>query len=49
MNKYILMCSVDGINVDYETELQTETEPDFWDCQTIAEANGCDFWSLLQL
>lgn len=49
MKKYVLMCSTDGINIDFETEIQAETEPGFWDCQTIASANGCDFWSILYL
>lgn len=46
MKKYILTCSVDGIDIDYETEIHAEREPDFWTCYEIAATHGCDLWAL---
>ena len=46
MKKWNLTCSIDASNIDYETIIESETEPDFWTCQTIAEDHGCSFWTL---
>ena len=46
MSKWILTCSIDAVDVDYDEIIESDEEPGFWDCQEIAEAHGCDFWSL---
>lgn len=44
MRRWALVCSVDAVDIDYETEIESEDEPDFWDCQTIATEHCCDWW-----
>lgn len=47
--KWELVCSVDGVDVDYETIIESEKEPGFWECYEIAEEHGCELWSLCPL
>lgn len=49
MKKWLLTCSTDGVNIDFETVILSETEPGFWDCQDIATAAGCEFWNVDRL
>ena len=49
MKKWLLTCSIDAIGIDFETVLFSEEEPGFWTCEEIAQANGCDFWNILEL
>lgn len=49
MKKWLLTCSVDGVNIDYEATLDAPTEPSFWTCQEIAEDHGCTLWALEQI
>lgn len=44
--KWIITCSVDAIDIDYEQEIESGKEPDFWECEKIARSHGCDYWSL---
>ena len=30
MKKWILTCSVDAVEIDYEEIITSDTEPDFW-------------------
>lgn len=46
MKKWRLVCSVEGISIDYEQTILAETEPHWIDCHNIAGAHGCDFWTL---
>ena len=46
MKKWLLTCSIDAIDIDYETIIESNTEPDFWTCYEIAENHGCS-WFLL--
>ena len=46
MKKWILTCSIDAIDIDYEEIITSDTEPDFWTCSEIAESHGCDFWTV---
>lgn len=46
MKKWILTASRDGINVDFETIIESETEPGFWECYELADAAGCTLWSI---
>ena len=49
MKKWLLSCSIDAVHVDFETVLFSKEEPGFWVCEEIAQANGCDFWSVCEL
>lgn len=46
MRRWLLTCSIDGVNIDYEAILESPEEPDFWTCYNLAEDHGCSFWSL---
>jgi len=48
IKRWILTCSVDGIDIDFETILFSESEPGFWTCYDIATANGCDFFTITE-
>ena len=43
MRKWRIVCSVDADNIDYEEVILSEDEPDFWLCQEIADAHGCQY------
>ena len=49
MKKWLLTCSIDAIGIDFETVLFSEEEPGFLTCEEIAQANGCDFWTVFEL
>ena len=49
MKKWYLVCSVDAVNIDFATVIESPSEPDFWTCQDIASAHNCEFWSLSEL
>ena len=44
MIKWLLTASADAINIDYETIITSDGEPDFWTCYEIAQAAGCEWW-----
>lgn len=46
MKKWLLTCSIDAVDIDYETVIESEKEPDFWTCENIAREHGCDWWTL---
>lgn len=46
MKKWRLTCSIDAVDIDYETVIESESEPGFWECHNIAEEHGCEWWSL---
>lgn len=46
MKKWILTCSKDAIDIDYEEIIESEEEPGFWDCYCIAADHGCDFFTV---
>lgn len=49
MKQWLLICSVDGVNIDHEEVITSETEPGFWECYEIAEAHGCEFFTVDEL
>lgn len=49
MNKWLLTCSVDAIGIDYETIIESDTEPDFWTCYEIANAHGCEWFYITEV
>ena len=46
MKRWLLTCSIDAADIDYEQIIESETEPGFWECKEIAEEHGCEWWSL---
>ena len=49
MKKWLLTCSIDAVDINFETVLFSEEEPGFWTCEEIAQANCCDFWTICEL
>lgn len=49
MKKWLLTASTDGNEIDFETVIESETEPDFWMCYELAAAHGCDFFSVTEV
>lgn len=49
MKKWILTCSADAINIDFETDIESDTEPDYWACYDIATAHGCDYFTVSEM
>ena len=46
MKKWELTASIDAVDIDYSEIIESETEPDFWTCEEIANAHGCEWWSI---
>ena len=46
MKKWLLQCSTDGDMVDYDEIIESETEPEYWQCQEIAENHDCELWCI---
>ena len=44
MRKWRLDCSIDAINIDYSTTIESNEEPDWWTCEEIAKEHGCEWW-----
>ena len=44
MKKWRLAACRNGEWIDFETIIESETEPDFWTCYDIAAAHGCDYF-----
>ena len=48
MKEWLLTCSIDAVDIDYETVIESEKEPDFWTCENIAREHGCEWWVLAE-
>lgn len=46
MKKWRLVCTIDAVDIDFETIIESEEEPGFWDCEEIAHDHDCEWWSL---
>lgn len=46
MKKWLLTCSKDAVDIDFETTISSKTEPEFWDCYDIAMQHGCSFFTV---
>ena len=44
MKKWNITCSIDAIEIDYETTIESENEPDWLECERIANEHGCEWW-----
>lgn len=49
MRTWVIICSIDGNGIDYEQEIKSAMEPDFWTCYDIAASQGCDFFYVEEL
>ena len=49
MKKWLLTCSIDAVDINFDTVLFAEEEPGCQTCEEIAQANGCDFWTICEL
>lgn len=49
MENYLITASVDGVNIDFETELQSKTKPDFWNIYDLCIEHNCPFFYVSKL
>lgn len=49
MKKWLLTASIDAVNIDYETIIESETEPGYWECEALASAHGCDYFTITEV
>lgn len=49
MKKWILTASRDAVNIDFETVIESENEPDFWTCYNLATAHDCEFFTIQEV
>ena len=47
--KWLLNCSIEGIDIDYSTIIESDIEPGFWACYEIAETHNCEFFSIEEI
>ena len=48
MKKWIFTASIDGNLINYETIIESDTEPDFWTCYNLAAEHGCSFFDVME-
>ena len=44
MENYLVTASVDGVDIDFETELQSKTKPNYWDIYDLCMEHNCPFF-----
>lgn len=49
MKKWNFTASRDAINIDFETIIESDTEPGFWDCYELAASHGCEFFDVQEV
>lgn len=49
MRKWELICSIDSVDIDYRTVIESENEPDYWYCVSIAKSHGCEWWMIEEI
>ena len=49
MENYLITASVDGVNVDFETEVQSNTKPDYYDIYNLCMEHDCSFFYVSKL
>lgn len=49
MKKWILTASTDGNMIDFETVIESDTEPDFWTCYNLAALHECEFFNVTEV
>lgn len=49
MKKWILTASIDAVNIDFETVIESDVEPGYWECNDLAASHGCPYWTISEL
>ena len=49
MESYLITASIDGVNIDFETELQSATKPSYYDIYDLCAEHGCPFFYVTKL
>lgn len=49
MENYLITASVDGVNVDFETEVQSTTKPDYYDVYNLCMEHDCPLFYVSKL
>jgi hypothetical protein len=49
MKTFELVCSTDGVGVDYTQTIHADSEPNFWTQYFIAAEHGCDFFYCVEV
>lgn len=49
MKNWLITCSADGVEIDYETTIHSDIEPGFWEVYAIAESHGCTFFTVVEI
>ena len=48
MRIWHLICSIDADNIDYEEDIVSDTEPDYWTCYNIAISHNCEYFEIIE-
>lgn len=49
MKKWHFVASRDGNLIDFETIIESDTEPGFWDCYKLAASHNCEFFDVWEV
>ena len=49
MKKWHFTASRDAVEIDFETVIESDTEPGFWDYYELAALHGCEFFSVSEV
>ena len=49
MKKWYFTASRDAVEIDFETIIESDTEPGFWDCYELAASHGCEFFIVTEI
>lgn len=44
--QWLLVMSINAINIDAKEVIISVTEPDWCECERIAREHGCEWWSI---
>ena len=49
MENYLITASKDGVDIDFETELQSTTKPNYYDVYELCADHGCPLFYVSKL
>lgn len=49
MKKYLIIASVDGVDIDFTQEINSDGEPDFYQVYDLCMEHGCPFFHVSKL